>query len=221
MALFHRVVIATDSSEVANVAHAFGAEVELTRPEHLSGTDRVAEVAARAEYAGFPVIVNLQGDEPFVSPAAVQAALALVRDGSWGVGTVAAPLVSVAEWRDPATVKVVRGAGGAALLFTRSPVPHVRGREPTPQQIRREPFLRHLGVYAYRREALLRWVALPPSRLEELEKLEQLRPLEAGIRIGVARTQAPEHGGIDTPEDVARAEHILRDDPHTFRLNGP
>jgi 3-deoxy-manno-octulosonate cytidylyltransferase (CMP-KDO synthetase) len=103
----------------------------------------------------------------------------------------------------------MRDRSGGALIFTRAPVPHVRDGTPDDEQIRSGPFLRHLGVYAYRREALLRWVALPPSRLEKLEKLEQLRPLEAGIGIGVAVVEAPEFGGIDTPEDAVRAEAIL------------
>lgn len=203
------LVIATDSAEVAEVATGFGARVEMTRTDHPSGTDRVAEVVRRPAYAAFPLIINLQGDEPFASEAAVQAALAQVR-GPWEIGTAALPIRTVAEWRDPSTVKVVRNERGGALLFTRAPVPHPRDGMPTDAGIRSGPFLRHLGIYAYRRDALLRWVALPESPLERLERLEQLRPLAAGLAIGVAVLDGvPEGPGIDTPADVALAEQLL------------
>lgn len=203
------VVVATDSEEVAEAASAFGATVELTSPDHPSGTDRVAEVVARAPYRDFPLIVNLQGDEPFITAAAVAAALELVRDVGWEIGTVAARFGSVAEWMDPAAVKVVRGDRGGALLFSRAPVPHPRGGNLSDELLAQGSFLRHLGVYAYRRSALLRWVGLPQGTLERLEQLEQLRPLAAGTSIGVAVVDAPPHGGIDTPEDALSAERFL------------
>ena len=207
--LFDQVVIATDSAEVAEATRHLGAAVELTRPDHPSGTDRVAEVLTHPAYAGFDVVVNVQGDEPFITRDALRAASGLVRGGAWQVGTVATQLQGAEEWRSAAVVKVVRGANGAALFFTRAPVPHVRDGEPTDDTIRDGPFLRHLGVYAYRRDALERWVTLPPSPLERLEQLEQLRPLEAGISIGVEETAAPLYGGIDTPEDARRAEPLI------------
>lgn len=203
--VFDAVVIATDSAEVESAARGFGASAVLTRGDHPSGTDRVAEVVRRAEWRGYPVIVNVQGDEPFVRRDHLQAAVALVRHGGWDVGTVATPIGSLAEWREAAVVKVVRGGDGRALFFTRAPVPHPRDAEP---DFDTGAYLRHVGIYAYTRDALLRWVALPESALERIEKLEQLRPLAAGLRIGVAVGE-PAEGGVDTPADAARAERII------------
>lgn len=203
--VFDDIVIATDSREVEAAARAFGASVALTRDDHPSGTDRVAEVVRRAEWRDFGTIVNVQGDEPFVRRDHLEAAVALVRDGGWDVGTVAAPIASTAEWMEPAVVKVVRGDDGRALYFTRAPVPHPRDAEP---DFAGGAYLRHVGIYGYTRAALLRWVALPESPLERIEKLEQLRALAAGLRIGVA-IGAPAEGGVDTPADAARAERIL------------
>jgi 3-deoxy-manno-octulosonate cytidylyltransferase (CMP-KDO synthetase) len=215
MSVLARVVVATDSAEVAEAAAGFGAEVVLTDAAHPSGTDRVAEVAALPAFQAFPVVVNVQGDEPFLREDHVAAAAALVGGGGWEVGTVATPLRSAAEWREPSVVKVVRADDGGALLFTRAPAPHPRdGGEPGAADLAGGLFLRHVGVYAYRRDALLRWVALPESPLERLERLEQLRPLAAGIRIGVA-VGAPAEGGVDTPDDLRRAERILSRDPRT------
>jgi 3-deoxy-manno-octulosonate cytidylyltransferase (CMP-KDO synthetase) len=209
-----RVVIATDSEEVAEAASGFGAEVALTDAAHPSGTDRVAEVARSEAFREYAVVVNVQGDEPFVRADHVEAAAALVRSGGWEVGTVAAPIGSLAEWREQSVVKVVRGDDGGALLFTRAPVPHPRDREQDAAALASGLFLRHVGIYAYGRDALLRWVALPESRLERLERLEQLRPLAAGIRIGVA-VGPPAEGGVDTPDDIRRAERILSQQTRT------
>jgi 3-deoxy-manno-octulosonate cytidylyltransferase (CMP-KDO synthetase) len=206
--LFASVVIATDSEEIATVARGFGATVEITMSSHPSGTDRVAEVARNRAFAGFEYIVNIQGDEPFVRPEHLARALDLVRDDGWEIGTVASPLGSLESWRDPSVVKVVRGEDGAALLFSRAPVPFVRDGEPTPEQLAGEPFLRHIGIYSYRRDALLRWVSRPESELERLERLEQLRPLAAGARIGVAVVE-PAEPGVDTAADADRAERRL------------
>jgi 3-deoxy-manno-octulosonate cytidylyltransferase (CMP-KDO synthetase) len=210
LALFDEVVVATDSAEVAEVAEGFGAAAVLTDPAHPSGTDRVAEVARMEAYAGHPVIVNVQGDEPFVRREHVAEAVRLVRDGPWEIGTVASPITSLEEWREPSVVKAVRDDAGGAMLFSRAPVPWPRDREPTPAGLAEGPWLRHVGIYAYRREALLRWVALPEGTLERVERLEQLRPLAAGMRIGVARVE-PAEGGIDTPADAERAERVLRE----------
>jgi 3-deoxy-manno-octulosonate cytidylyltransferase (CMP-KDO synthetase) len=202
-----RVVIATDSPEIAAAAGEFGADVRLTSTHHPSGTDRAAEVAALPEFRDFGVLVNVQGDEPFVTDEQVAQAVALVRAG-WDVGTVATPLRSLAAWRDPGVVKVVRADDGAALYFSRAPIPAARGRTPTAAELAAEPFLRHVGLYAFARKSLGRWVALPPATLEQLERLEQLRPLTSGLRIGVAVTAHAE-GGIDTLEDALRAERRL------------
>lgn len=214
MELCERVVVATDSPEVAAVARAFGATAELTAEHHPSGTDRVAEVVERPGYAEFPVVLNVQGDEPFVRREQVAAALGCVAGGGWEIGTAAAPLATAGEWRDPSVVKVVRGDDGGALLFSRAPVPFPRDAEPGPEEWASGLFLRHLGIYAYRREALLRWVALPEGALERVERLEQLRPLAAGMRIGVGITTAAE-GGVDTPRDAERAElRLEQHSPH-------
>jgi len=202
------VVIATDSEEVAETARGFGAVAVMTAAHHPSGTDRVAEVVARPEYRGYDVVVNVQGDEPLIGAEQVAKAAALVREG-WDVGTVATPLRSIKAWRNPAVVKVVRGQDGGALYFSRAPIPYCRAGEPSAADLATPRYLRHVGVYAYSPAALERWVALPPGELEQIERLEQLRPLAAGLRIGVAIVDAA-HGGVDTPDDVLEVERILR-----------
>lgn len=213
--LFDAVVVATDSARVADAARAFGATCVMTREDHPSGTDRVAEVAELADYAGFGTIVNVQGDEPFVRRDHLQAAIQLVREGGWDAGTVATPIRAEDEWREPSVVKVVRADDGGALYFSRAPVPFVRDGEPGAEAFASGLFLRHVGIYSYRREALLRWVSLPEAPLERAEKLEQLRPLAAGLRMGVA-VGAPAEGGVDTPADAARAARILESETETY-----
>jgi 3-deoxy-manno-octulosonate cytidylyltransferase (CMP-KDO synthetase) len=213
--LFGEVVVATDSERVAHAARAFGARCVMTREDHPSGTDRVAEVARLPELAAFDTIVNVQGDEPFVRRDHLEAAIALVRDGGWDAGTVATPIRTADEWREPSIVKVVRADDGGALYFSRAPVPFVRDGEPGADEFATGLFLRHVGIYSYRRDALLRWVALPEAPLERLERLEQLRPLAAGLRIGVA-VGAPAEGGVDTPADAARAARILESESETY-----
>jgi 3-deoxy-manno-octulosonate cytidylyltransferase (CMP-KDO synthetase) len=210
--LFAEVVIATDSEEIAEAARGFGAVAELTSAEHPSGTDRVAEVAARPAYRAYETIVNVQGDEPFVQADQLEAAAALVGEGGWEVGTVASPISTIDEWRDPAVVKVVRSADGGALYFSRAPVPFQRDSEPDESDFASGAFLRHIGIYAYRAEALARWVQLPVGELERIERLEQLRPLAAGIRIGVAQVDAADIG-VDTPADARAADLRLRAEP--------
>lgn len=206
-AVLDRVIVATDSDEVAAASAAFGAETVLTSDRHESGTERVAEVAARPAFRSFHIVVNIQGDEPFVTDEQVAGAVAMVQAGS-DVGTVAAPVASLSAWRDPAVVKVVRDGAGRALYFSRAPIPHARGREPTTGELASDGYLRHIGVYAYSQTALARWMTLPGTELERLERLEQLRPLAAGLAIGVAVVGSAE-GGIDTPEDAVRAEARL------------
>jgi 3-deoxy-manno-octulosonate cytidylyltransferase (CMP-KDO synthetase) len=203
------VVIATDSEEVVRVCRKAGADAVLTDPGHGSGTERVAEVIEMPDFAGYDVVVNVQGDEPFVTDDQVAGAVAAVRDG-WDIGTVAAPVRSRDAWTDPSVVKVVRNDRGGALYFSRAAIPHVRGREPTEAELASGTCLRHIGVYAYTRDTLRRWISAPASELERLERLEQLRALEAGLRIGVAVVEHVE-GGIDTLEDARRAERRLRE----------
>jgi len=208
MKVLDHAVVATDSEEVAEVCRSFGAPVELTSTRHPSGTDRVAEVAGRSSFTEYGVIANIQGDEPLLQELHLEAAISLVRDDHWEIGTCATPILDDDTRRDPTAVKVVRAAGGRALYFSRASVPYQLEGKPSPEDLGREPFLRHIGIYAYSRDALARWVAMAPSRLERLENLEQLRPLEAGLRIGVAVVGAADHG-VDTPADAVRMEDAL------------
>ncbi len=205
MDFLDRLVVATDSKEVARVCREEGADVHLTSPGHPSGSDRAWEVAERMG-SGFDVVVNIQGDEPLVEADVVSAALAMVERG-FDVGTCATPVRSDEEFEDPAAVKVVRAGDGTALYFSRAAIPfrHAVSERNGGGSAGR---LRHVGVYAYRRAALARWVAHHPSPLEQEEGLEQLRALENGMRIGVA-VVSEAAAGVDTPEDLARMERCL------------
>lgn len=206
--VFERVVVATDAAEIVEACRSWGAEVELTSERHSSGTERLGELVARAEYAGYDVVVNVQGDEPFVEEGYVSGSVAQVRAG-FDMGTVAAPVGTMEAWLDPAVVKVTRRADGAALYFSRSPIPHVRDGDVTKEMLSSPLFLRHVGVYAYRRAVVRDWAQLPPTELEALERLEQLRALAAGLTIGVGLVEVAE-GGVDTLADAQRAEQRLR-----------
>jgi 3-deoxy-manno-octulosonate cytidylyltransferase (CMP-KDO synthetase) len=208
MALFDRLVVATDSAEIVALCESIGAPAILTATDHPSGTDRVAEVARRPEFRHLPIVVNVQGDEPLVRESHLARAVELVREGEWEVGTCGAPLVDADARKDPSVVKVARAKNGRALYFSRAAIPHKRDEKPTREELAAAPFLRHVGVYAYRREALFRWVALPPSPLEELERLEQLRALEDGISVGVAVVDEA-RPGVDTAADVVKMEELL------------
>ena len=204
---FDEIWIATDSEEVVEAAGGFGARAVLTSPDHPSGTDRVAEAAARPEALRHDVVVNFQADEPFLEPDPVASAVAAVRSGSADIATLAAPVEDEASWRSESVVKVVRDGAGRALYFSRAPIPHRRGGVPDLPDPRGR-YLRHVGTYVFRREALERWTELAPSPLEELERLEQLRALEAGLRIRVIEGP-PTEPGVDEPGDLRRAERIL------------
>lgn len=196
-----RVVVATDAAEVVATVRAAGGEAVQTAADHRSGTERVAEVVAMPAYSGFDLIVNVQGDEPFVDGAALRGALARVVAGD-PIGTAAGRLDAV-HAPDPARVKVVLDVEGRALYFSRAAIPFDRdGRGGV-------EYHQHVGVYAYRRDALLRWVALPPVAEERWEQLEQLRPLRHGLPIGVHIIDAFPARGIDTPDDLAWAEAAL------------
>jgi 3-deoxy-manno-octulosonate cytidylyltransferase (CMP-KDO synthetase) len=195
-------VIATDSERIEAVCRGFGAKVELTSAAHPSGTDRIAEVAARPAWSAYDIIVNVQGDEPLIDESAVAAAIEQIRSGM-DIGTVATPIREVSAYADPSVVKVTRRHDGAALYFSRAPIPYRRGGAPDEADLETGLWLRHVGVYAFRRDALRRWVALPSHPLEETERLEQLRPLAAGLTIGVGLVESAERG-VDTPEDVER-----------------
>lgn len=210
LSVLDRVVVATDAAEIRAACASFGAECVLTSTTHGSGTERIGEVIERAEYGGYDIVVNVQGDEPFVREEEVAAAVAQVRRG-FDVGTVAAPVGTRQAWRDASVVKVTRRADGAALYFSRSAIPHRRDGEPTAAELAAEPYLRHIGIYAYTPAVLRRWLALAPSALERVERLEQLRALDGGLTIGVAVVAGAE-AGVDTPADARRAaRRILRD----------
>lgn len=194
-------VVATDSDEVAQAVRAAGGLVEMTDAAHPSGTDRVAEVAARigGDYAA---IVNVQGDEPFVAEAAIAGALSQVCDHGFPLGTAAAT-ASPAILANPNVVKAVAADDGRAMYFSRAPIPFLR--DSADAGLQQRAVLQHIGVYAYTPQALACWVALPQHPLEQVERLEQLRPLAAGLAMGIARIDGPLAGGIDTEEDLARA----------------
>lgn len=205
--LLDGLVVGADDPEIVSVVEGFGGRAVLTRADHASGTDRVAEVAELDEFQDFGWIVNLQGDEPFLPAGAAESAIELVKTG-WDVGTAAAPISSTEDWQDPSTVKVVLDDEGGALYFSRAPVPHDRtGSAPLGTAERAVP-LRHIGVYSFTRAALRRATMLPPHPLEEREGLEQLRWLSAGLRIGVGIVEGG-GPGVDTEADLERAEEIL------------
>jgi 3-deoxy-manno-octulosonate cytidylyltransferase (CMP-KDO synthetase) len=202
LALADRIVVATDSDEVARTARDAGAECVLTDPHHPSGTDRVAEITRRPEFADYDVIVNVQGDEPFLPADAPRGAIDMVTSGAFPLGTAAVP-APPAILDAPDVVKVVRADDGRALYFSRAGIPFLR--DSAERSERDVMVLQHLGIYAYTRDALARWVALPPHPLERVERLEQLRPLAAGIAMGVAVLDDAAPRGIDTEEDLRLA----------------
>ncbi len=199
-----RVVVATDSEDIAERVCAAGGEAMLTSASHPSGTDRIAEVVRDARFAAFDAVLNVQGDEPFVSAAAVRAALELVTSGRFPLGTCAVRAAAAVLAR-PDVVKVVTADDGAAMYFSRAPIPFRRDVSDRSEQDAR--VLQHVGVYAYTRDALARWVSLPTHPYERLERLEQLRPLAAGIRMGVGVVSGTVRGGIDTEADLERANN--------------
>jgi 3-deoxy-manno-octulosonate cytidylyltransferase (CMP-KDO synthetase) len=201
--VYDLTIVATDSDEIATRIVEFGGRVELTRADHQSGTDRVAEVAERHPDA--TVVVNVQGDQPFVTPDMLRTLVEPYLAGERpAMTTLASPLVDHAEWTDPNVVKVVRGVGGDALYFSRSPIPYSGDRDPSHFRP-----LHHLGLYAFLRETLLRFPTLSPTPLEQQERLEQLRALENGIPIRVCETDRVILE-VNTPEDLERARRLIR-----------
>jgi 3-deoxy-manno-octulosonate cytidylyltransferase (CMP-KDO synthetase) len=200
------VVVATDDQRILDAVHSFGGTAVMTRGDHATGTDRIAEVA---EGLDADIVVNLQGDEPLIEPASLNLLPELLqRDPTADVATLAVPITTVEQYRDPNCVKVVIDGHGRALYFSRSPIPYVRDGDPN---FGRRPalFLQHLGLYAYRRQLLLELAQLPPEPLEVTEKLEQLRVLALGRRISVGVVQHAGRG-VDTPEDYMRFVETYR-----------
>jgi 3-deoxy-manno-octulosonate cytidylyltransferase (CMP-KDO synthetase) len=196
-----RIVVATDAQEIAAVVRKAGFEAVLTATTHESGTERIAEVAARREYADYDLLLNVQGDEPLVAAAAVHGTLERLRLGD-PIGT-AAGVLDPELAGDPNRVKVVVGPDGRAVYFSRAPIPFDRDGHGAVR------YHQHVGVYGYTREALARWVRLPAVPEERWERLEQLRPLLHGIPIGVARFDEPPAPGVDTADDLEWAEQAL------------
>jgi 3-deoxy-manno-octulosonate cytidylyltransferase (CMP-KDO synthetase) len=199
------VIVATDDARIADVAKAF-CRVEMTRADHPSGSDRIAEVAARCEC---DAVVNIQGDEPLIDPAVIDAVARALANSE--MSTAATPIRNDEEYDNPNVVKVVADAAGRALYFSRRTIPYLRdaASRSAHEQLAAFPFLKHLGIYGYRRETLLRLVRFPVSSLERAEKLEQLRALENGIAIAVVKVN-DDSVGVDVPADVARVEALLR-----------
>lgn len=207
MEIADRVVVATDHEDVATIARAAGADVVMTSRECSSGTARVAEVAASSGFADFGAFVNVQGDEPFISAGFIRAAADVVRSGRFTLGTVAA-VASDQIFDRPSIVKVVTAVDGRALYFSRAAIPFLR--EAGDAGLRRPLTLQHIGVYSYTRDALAQWMALPPHPLEDIERLEQLRPLAHGMDMGVAVVNERAEAGIDTEEDLQAANERWR-----------
>jgi len=199
----HHVIVATDDERIVKAVQEFGGEAKMTRQDHRTGTERVAEVAAHVEG---DVFVNVQGDEPLLDPAAVDAAVnSLLEEPQASISTVATAIKTPADIMDPNVVKTVLDFEGNALYFSRAPIPWVRD---TASKIHVQ-HLKHLGLYVFQREALLEYPTLPQGELEKIEQLEQLRWLENGWKIRVAEV-AHDAVSVDAPEDVARVEKLLQ-----------
>ncbi|MEO6364947.1 MAG: 3-deoxy-manno-octulosonate cytidylyltransferase [Luteimonas sp.] len=215
------VWVAADDVRIIDALSGSGVRTMLTAPTHTSGTDRLAECAALAGWGDESIVVNLQGDEPFAPAAGIRAVATRLHAAGTEMATLATPIEDAAMLSDPNTVKLVRDASGHALYFSRAPIPWPRDARLAPdlgigppQPLKSMPaageWLRHIGIYAYRAGFLRRFAALPPGRLEQVESLEQLRALEAGVRIAVELTPEPFPPGVDTPDDLARAEaHLM------------
>lgn len=201
--LVSKVIVATDDERIAAAVKSFGGEALMTRPDHRSGTERVAEVAVAHTPA--EIVVNVQGDMPLIEPAAIDAAIeAVTGDEEVRLGTLAVPITNTADIMDPNVVKTVLDFDGNALYFSRAPIPWVRERG-GPVHAKH---LKHVGLYVFRRDALLEFATFPQGDLERIEQLEQLRWLENGYRIRVAETEY-KTVEVDTPEDVKRVEQLL------------
>lgn len=200
------VLIATDDDRISTAAHGFGAEVAMTARTHISGTDRIAEVAGARGWAADDIVVNVQGDEPLIPPAIInQVAELLAANPRADIATLAAKIDNAADLAEPNNVKIACDATGRALYFSRAPIPFNRDAPTTLTPAS----LRHVGIYAYRVASLRRLAGLPASRLEQIEKLEQLRALENGMEIRVALAVERPLADVNTAADLERAERAL------------
>ncbi len=213
------VLIATDHPQIADAARQYGYTAVMTRGNHASGTDRLAEVVTRRRYPAREIIVNVQGDEPLIEPALIrEVASNLARHRDAQIATVCTPMREVRDFINPNIVKVVLDNAGYALYFSRAPIPHVRDASARPHRALAGvrmippglPVYRHLGLYAYRCGFLRRFAQLRPALIERFEALEQLRALAHGFRISAAITRRAPHSGIDTPQDLQRVRRLFR-----------
>ncbi|MGB8496158.1 MAG: 3-deoxy-manno-octulosonate cytidylyltransferase [Candidatus Acidiferrum sp.] len=199
----HRVIVATDDQRIMDAVTAFGGEARMTRSDHRTGTERIAEVAA---HEPGDVFVNVQGDEPLIDPVAIDTAVgALLEEPQAQISTVATPIRHAGDIMDPNVVKTVLDFDGNALYFSRAPIPWIRDT----QQKVHVKYWKHLGLYVFQRAALLEFPTLPQGELERIEQLEQLRWLENGWKIRVAEV-AHDAVSVDVPEDVARVEKLMQ-----------
>ncbi|PHZ25783.1 3-deoxy-manno-octulosonate cytidylyltransferase [Yersinia bercovieri] len=204
-----RVIVATDHPEVVKAVEAVGGEVCLTRTDHQSGTERLAEVIERYGFADDDIIVNVQGDEPLIPPVIIRQVADNLAACSAGMATLAVPIESSEEAFNPNAVKVVMDAQGYALYFSRAAIPWERERFAQSKESIGDCFLRHIGIYAYRAGFIRRYVNWAPSKLEQIELLEQLRVLWYGEKIHVAVAKAVPAVGVDTQEDLDRVRAIM------------
>jgi len=201
------VYVATDDERIFQAVEAFGGQVIMTRTDHKSGTDRIEEAASKTN-TDADVIINIQGDEPFVQASQIKTLMQLFENTETQIGTLGKHFETIEAANNPNSPKIVTDQRGFALYFSRSVIPYLRGQEQA-TWLSHFPYLKHLGIYAYRREVLREVTQLPQSPLEKAESLEQLRWLENGYRIRVGITNV-ETVGIDTPEDLQRAEEFLK-----------
>lgn len=203
---FDRVAVATDDRRIAEVVEAFGGEWVMTSAEHRCGTERCAEAVERIG-GDYDTVVNIQGDEPFISPEQLMTLIDIMERGDVDIATLATPITSHEVLHNPNVVKVAMTPDNRALYFSRSPIPYLRGCDPNEWHARHQ-YYQHVGIYSFRRERLSEVVRLAPTPLEMAESLEQLRWMERGLAIGVGITNHRSIG-IDTPEDLAEARRML------------
>jgi 3-deoxy-manno-octulosonate cytidylyltransferase (CMP-KDO synthetase) len=206
-AVLEEAYVATDDERIYQAVEAFGGCAVMTRADHKSGTDRLEEAATKIG-TDADVIINIQGDEPFIQKSQIETLKGLFENDETQIGTLGKPFENMEAVQNPNSPKIVCDRRGFALYFSRSVIPYVRGEEPA-NWLNHFPYLKHLGIYAYRRQVLHEVTQLPQSSLEKAESLEQLRWLENGYRIRVGITNV-ETVGIDTPEDLQRAEEFLK-----------
>ncbi|RIK79212.1 3-deoxy-manno-octulosonate cytidylyltransferase [candidate division KSB1 bacterium] len=207
-ATLHELCVATDDDRIAEAVASFGGRAVMTSKDHASGSDRIAEVASTIRPAP-DLVVNIQGDEPMIDPAAIDLAVSVIlSDGNAEFSTLACPIARAEELHDPNTVKVVLAQDHTALYFSRSPIPFCRDAQSGKAWLESHQYLKHIGIYVFRHELLMKFVKWPPGHLERIERLEQLRLLERGVKIHVARTEY-EGKSVDTPADLEAVQRSL------------